>query len=93
MPSSCSAVVKRTAGTDEIGGVKVVLYDGSGQTVVGDDGSGDLSTFATRIVSGINASSLSDNVTEARAAVYFLDEAGEEILCPEGIPFDEIQLS
>jgi ABC-type Na+ efflux pump permease subunit len=92
-PSSCNVVVKRTSGSDEIGGIKVVLYDASGQSVVGDDGAGDLNALATRVVAGIDASALSGNVTEARAAIYFTNDAGEESVCSEGVPFDNIQLS
>ena len=89
--NTCDVTVKRSQGTDEIAGVKIILADDSGQQIVNTT-IGDIDVLATTRQQNIDVSSIG-NITEVKAAVYFTNNAGDELPCGEGIIFDDISVS
>jgi hypothetical protein len=83
-PASCTVNLKRDTGNDEIGGVKLVFSEG-------DTGGNaeDISTstypalntvLSTTPLTGLNSGFT--NPDKIEVTVYFLDDSGNEKLCP-----------
>ena len=86
----CNVVAQRTQGTDTIGGVRLVLKNPSGATVISDV-NGSIQTLAS-VSASVNASSVM-NVSEVDAAIYFTDAAGNKNVCSGAQQFTTVQIT
>jgi len=75
----CNATVKRNAGGEEIGGVKLVFNNDLLGTNYVHDVPGDITPLETKTESNVNTGL--GNVTGVEVTPYFKDNVGEEKLC------------
>jgi len=75
----CNATIKRNAGGEEIGGVKLVFNNDLLGTNYVHDVPGDITPLETKTESNVNTGL--GNVTGVEVTPYFKDNVGEEKLC------------
>jgi len=80
----CDVVLKRDTGDDEIGGVKLVFYEGqTGGSAI--DVSGNIATLSTTPVTNIDSGLT--NPDKVEVTVYFFDDSNNERLCTTSSSF------
>jgi len=86
----CDIKLKRNTGEDEIGGVKLVFSEGNtGGNVM--DISRENYPLLNTILSTTLITSVDSGLTnpdKAEVTIYFLDDSGDEKLCPSANPFN-----
>jgi len=84
-PTACSVTLKRAAGGDDIGGVKMAFTDGTNTNVVTVAGNiVELGATTNTVNSGFVLPVIPSEVS---TTVYFIDAAGEERLCSQSRNF------
>ena len=80
---TCDVTYSRSAGGDDIGGIKLVLTDDAEDSNYIHDVSGNINPLATMTESAIVTGII--NASNVESVVYFLDDSGNEQLCsPSG---------
>lgn len=85
----CNVTVKRNAGGEEIGGVKLIFSNAAGDDTHVEDSSGAISELETKTINNVQTTGIA-NVTKTEVAVYFLDDSGNEQLCSGTTAFDNV---
>ncbi|MEX0933012.1 MAG: archaellin/type IV pilin N-terminal domain-containing protein [Candidatus Pacearchaeota archaeon] len=75
----CNATIKRSAGGEEIGGVKLVFTNSAGTENFRHDVQGNIEPLAT--ITETNVATGLTNVSEVEVVPYFIGPSGEELLC------------
>ncbi len=88
--TDCNVTIKRTSGSDDIDGVRLIFYNAVGDSNVFDS-NGTIVTPATRRALNVNAGIT--NVTKVDAAAYFNDASGKANACSPGPSFTDIKLA
>jgi flagellin-like protein len=82
---TCNVTYKRSAGGDDIDGLKIILSNGADSVI--QDVPGNLAPLATKTTSGI-AETLTPDPNKAEIAAYFIDASGNEQLCSATSAFE-----
>ena len=82
----CSVTVVRSAGGDEIAGIKLIFSEEGGEENVIKDFPGNIAALGQKTQSGINVDPLTAP-NKVEVAVYLKDAAGEEQLCAGTNPY------
>lgn len=83
---NCSVTVSRSAGDDEIGGLKLVFTNEDAEENFIHDVPGDLAILDTKTVSNIETGIV--NASSVAVIVYFMDDSGNEQLCTASTPYE-----
>ena len=76
--TQCNVTVRRTSGSDSIGGVRLIFTNDKGESNVSDS-PGNIVTLATKSITATNIGVI--NITQVGVAIYFLDSAEKPIPC------------
>jgi len=87
-PSACDVILKRNTGEDEIGGVKLVFSEGNTGGNAIDPDIGNLAVLNTIPVTVDATQGGLTTPDKVEVTIYFLDDSGNENLCPSANPFN-----
>ncbi len=82
----CNVTVARSTGSEEIGGVKIVFSNDDGDSNYIHDVPGNMAPLETKVVANIDSGIV--NASKVEIIVYFVDESGNEQLCPSSSPLE-----
>lgn len=80
IPTACNVVLKKDTGSDEIGGIKLVFYEGSlgGDAISVPGNIAPLSTISRTVDATQGGITTPDKI---EVTIYFLDESNNERIC------------
>lgn len=87
---SCNVTVERNAGGDDLGGLKLIFNNASGEQNYVHDVSGNINPLETTTEEQIATGLV--NVTSVDVTPYFTSESGNEQLCSGSTSYDDVNV-